>query len=397
MRVVRYAVAAVFAVAVVLTAAFGTNGLGGHDLLPPLLLSAVAIAALVDWPRGRRWLPAAVAAAAVASLIATATYRPAETATAPVWVLLEPALLMALVFALVRWGRSRWAFAAATLAGIALGALILRYLSDDGWPLWERVAACAFWAMGAVAAAAVGSYLRWLAQRRAREVADARRTQRLDLARDLHDFVAHDVSEIVAQAQAARWIGGATDLPEPLSRSLERIEQAGQRALGSIDRTVHMLHEPDGTRTAGARTPTPGLDGVRELVERYAASTPAEVNLELDAAVGELPREVAATLHRIASEGLTNIRRHAPGATRVTVRLDPSEFGVRFAIANDTAPGELSVDVLLDGAGRPGGLGLPGLAERVEVLGGTLTAGPHGPGWCLTAELPTRPPIREQV
>ena len=124
------------------------------------------------------------------------------------------------------------------------------------------------------------------------------------------------------------------------------------------------------------------------LVERFAAAGPAAAVLELDPALRDgVPPEVATTVYRTVVEALTNVRRHVPAATRVVVSVAP-----------DDGPGRprLRATVTDDGGAGPpptgarrGGLGLPGLAERLEALGGTLTAGPHeGGGWRVTAVLP---------
>jgi signal transduction histidine kinase len=112
-------------------------------------------------------------------------------------------------------------------------------------------------ALRSLVAVGVGVHLRSVDALRIRAVADARRAQRLDLARDLHDFVAHDVSGIVAQAQAAQLII-SHDSGVALT-ALKRIEQAGLKALASMDNTVHMLHDTT-TPDAAIRTPLPNLE-----------------------------------------------------------------------------------------------------------------------------------------
>ncbi|WP_242705129.1 histidine kinase [Streptomyces griseocarneus] len=114
--------------------------------------------------------------------------------------------------------------------------------------------AAAFWWLPVCGAAVVGGYPRLMEYRRDRLVAGTRRSQQLELARDLHDFVAHDVSGIVAQAQAARFVAAAD--PGQAVPALERIEKAGLNALASMDRMVRMLHDTDGADgTGGARGP----------------------------------------------------------------------------------------------------------------------------------------------
>ncbi|MEW2354539.1 histidine kinase, partial [Spirillospora sp. NPDC029432] len=215
-------------------------------------------------------------------------------------------------------------------------------------------------------AVGAGLYLRAADARRARALADARRDERLDLARDLHDFVAHHVTGIVVQAQAARFTAGtaAAQDPERLDRMLGDIEAAGTEALTSMRRMVGLLRDAqDGAAADGdaGRRPVGGLDQVEELVARFA-HPPA--TLSLDPGLGTLPPEVATSVHRVVQEALTNARKHAADATAVHVG------------AARLADGSIEVAVRDDGRGRggrrlpSGGFGLAGLGERVEAIGG---------------------------
>ncbi len=140
-------------------------------------------------------------------------------------------------------------FAASGLSVAASVAALMGAGRESGWPsLLESAAliALVFLALrrvpgraGELAAATAARYLEALEVRRARSVAEARRAQRLALARDRHDFVAHDVSAMVVQAQAAQVVG-AREPREALS-ALKRIEQAGLHALSAMDRAVDAL------------------------------------------------------------------------------------------------------------------------------------------------------------
>ncbi|NUR83650.1 MAG: two-component sensor histidine kinase, partial [Nonomuraea sp.] len=174
----------------------------------------------------------------------------------------------------------------------------------------------------------------------------------------LHDYVAHDVSGMLVQAQAAALTPG---LPTQVRDALTRIEHGGQRALASLDRTVHVLHTDP---------PTPDL---RELVRAFDL----DVDLELD----DLPREVAATAHRVVTEALTNVRRHATRATRVAVHVTRRDGDVLVRVEDD---GGGHSDT-----GRRSGHGLAGLAGLLARDGGTLTAGPHENGWLVEAVIRT--------
>ncbi|WP_061294871.1 sensor histidine kinase [Herbidospora cretacea] len=289
---------------------------------------------------------------------------------APGWTVGESAVLLGLIVLAVRTAPHRAALAAAALAGVAAPVSLLRY--GPAAPTVEALAGFAVWGLAAALAATIGLYLRSLDDHRARAVQEARREQRVHLARDLHDFVAHDVSGMLAQAQAGRIL--AESDPRQAAAAFERIEQAALQALTSMDRTVRMLHDTD---DPAGRAPLPALADLRELADRFSSSGTAAVRLDLDA--GDVPREVAATAYRIVVEALTNVRRHATAARQVEVAVHHTGSALEVTVTDDgTGPAQ-----------RRPGFGLSGLAERVEALGGGLTAGPHSPrGWRLAATIP---------
>ncbi|MFI6290331.1 sensor histidine kinase [Nonomuraea sp. NPDC050790] len=258
---------------------------------------------------------------------------------------------------------------AALAPGLAVALILLRQVWDG--PALLILAACAAWALPAAAAAGAGLYLRWLDQARGRAVAAAVQDQRLALARDLHDFVAHDVSGMLVQAQAAALTPG---LPEPVADALRRIEDGGHRALASLDRTVHMLDDR-------GRAPTPGLERVAEL----AGGFPPSVRVRFDVAAEGVSREASATAYRVVSEALTNVRRHAPRAAAVEVRVSAGRDRLEVRVQDDGAAGRTDGR---RGSSRRGGFGLAGLSELLAAVGGSLEAGPHGDGWRLVAVIP---------
>jgi signal transduction histidine kinase len=290
------------------------------------------------------------------------------------FVLLMAALAVLLAVA-VRWGPHRHIVPAAGLAG-AVMALVL-WSFTDGMPMAQRIAAAAVWTMPAVAAVVVGGYPRLMLHRRAVAVEQARHAQRLQVARDLHDFVAHDISGIVAQAQAARFV--ADSRPEAAGPALARIEAAGLAALDTMDRMVGMLHEPD----AATVRPLPTLDDLPGLVDRFRAAGHLDARLVQSSRIAEVPRDSAVTAYRIVVEALTNVRRHAPAATRVDVSVTGDAGGIEVRVRNDTAgPPPLQQH------DRRGGRGLSGLREQVAAGGGSLSAGPCERGWEVVAVIP---------
>ncbi|MFJ1757385.1 sensor histidine kinase [Kitasatospora sp. NPDC088134] len=347
---------------------------------PAVLAGAAALLVHAGRSRSRPLVARATGVAAAVSLAVTVA-RPAGTAglgpgTAGT---LEALALLALLVPTARHAALPQAIVAGTLAHLAVTLWVLRAWNTDS--VRGTVGACVFWSLLATGAAAGGAYLRMLDTRRVASVADARRRQRLYLARDLHDFVAHDVSEMVAQAQTGRFLGAAD--PGVALDALRRIEEAGLRALAAMDRTVHMLHGPDGPDADPRHSPG-GLDELPELVGRFRESSAGRTELALAPGLfDQVSREVSSTAYRIVVEALTNVRRHAPD-TDVTVTLDRSAARLTVEVGNGAPAGRAQ-----QRGERAGGLGLPGLAERVTALGGSLTAGPRPDGgWLLAAELP---------
>ncbi|MDX3342128.1 histidine kinase [Streptomyces sp. ME02-6979.5a] len=298
------------------------------------------------------------------------------------WKLVEAALLLLLVAVVTRWSPLRELAAALPAAALAVTLWPLPLVTGESF--LESIGIGAFWLLPVVGAVAVGAYPRRQELRRRRAVAEARSAQRLQLSRDLHDFVAHDISGIVVQAQAARFVA-ATD-PSHAVLALERIEKAGLSALAAMDRTVRMLHGPE----AAATEPLPGLSRLLFLVDDFTAAGATEAYLDLPPTATEaLSREAGSAAYRIVVEALTNIRRHAPGASRATVVFTtPTAATVEIEVTNDRGAGEASAR-----RGSRGGLGIPALTEHAQALGGTLSAGPHGDGgWRLSAVLPADVP-----
>jgi signal transduction histidine kinase len=218
---------------------------GVPTTMPAAVAGAGASGALVAGPYAGRLLAAIAGVAGVGSLAATAgilltgqTYAPGDRA-ATGWAVAETAGLLVLTLLVVRVAPGRLAVVAAGLSGIAVPAWLLRFAS--GPVAVAALGAYAAWALLALLAVAVGFYLRSLDRRRSRSVSEARRAQRLQLARDLHDFVAHDISGMLAQAQAGQIL--AEHDPAATAAAFRRIEQTGRQALASMDRTVRMLHD----------------------------------------------------------------------------------------------------------------------------------------------------------
>jgi signal transduction histidine kinase len=235
-------------------------------------------------------------------------------------------------------------------------------------------------------ALAIGAWLRLLDIRRHLLIDTARRDERLDLARELHDVVAHHVAGIVVQAQAARI--AAVRRPGTLDATLAGIESAGNDALTAMRRVVSLLRDP---RDADGVSPGPGQ--LSDLVSRFASHGPA-VRLSLPG--GDWPPwppEVASAVYRIVQEALTNVVLHAPDATSVTITVGDDGSSVTLEVTDDAPRHALSGSAPRH---APGGNGLTGMRERAGALGGALRAGPGSDGgWVVAAELPL--PARRNV
>lgn len=356
----------------------------GYSAWRPATVIAVGLTALL-WPAARQpgWLTPQLRTAvpALVSLL--------YTASAPVLHRVAPfspgeiAILLCLLFIAVRHCPPRWAVVCGLLdlaAVLTQPARYFRHLTTGEAPGYVLV--------GLVLAGLVASlaaYLRSLDYRRTVAVADTRREERLAIAADLHDFVAHHVTGILVQTQMARMM--ATTQPEDLDPVLAGIEGAATEALASMRRTVGVLRDAD----EAERRPVGDLAGIEDLAERFASPV-QKVALDRAGVPDDLPHEVQAAAFRVVQEALTNVRRHAADATEITVRLALDGDRLTVSVADDGRGGTQLPD-----AAHGGGFGLVGLKERVTALGGELTAGPRtGYGWEIgaTFPLPTERPRR---
>jgi signal transduction histidine kinase len=222
--------------------------------------------------------------------------------------------------------------------------------------------------------AAIGGMVRYQATARTRELDEVKHREREQLARELHDTVAHHVSAIIIQAQAGQAL--ASTQPGTAVEVLAVIEAEASRTLTEMRSIVGALRQND----SAALMPQQGIADI----PRLADSTPAKITVDVELA-GDLTGiepVVDAAAYRIAQESVTNAVRHATNATRVDIHVITSPDVVRLTVVDDGHA---------HGAPAVGGYGLIGMAERAKLLGGSLDAG-RGPdgGWRITAELPRR-------
>ena len=218
-----------------------------------------------------------------------------------------------------------------------------------------------------------------LAERTREEEAQRRADQeRLRIARDLHDVVAHTLTTINVQAGVATHL--ADREPSRAASALAAIEVASHDALDELRAILGVLRDRDGADVP--LEPAPALDGVSSLVDRYREAG-GVIELEIHGERPErMPEAVQLAAYRIVQESLTNATRHAPGAA-ARVRLAYEDDRLRVGVENNGRRGR-------DGNGRGGGVGIAGMRERARALGGTLEAGPSPHGFKVTAVLPYR-------
>jgi signal transduction histidine kinase len=197
--------------------------------------------------------------------------------------------------------------------------------------------------------------------------------ERVRIARELHDIVAHAVSVMVLQVGAVRH-----KLPDTLaedSEALRNVEQAGRTALAEMRGLLAAMRR-DGDEAE--LTPQPGLDGLDSLVDEIGrAGLP--VRLHVDGEPLALPRGIDLSAYRIVQEGLTNALKHAGASNaEVTIRYQPHELQLEI---RDDGIGTATSDGL--------GHGLVGIRERVKIYGGEMSAGTaNGSGFLLSTRLP---------
>ena len=240
-----------------------------------------------------------------------------------------------------------------------------------------------------LAAGALGGYVaarrQWLAAERdraerneqIREDETRRRvdTERMRIARELHDVVAHSMAMINVQATAASLL--LADDPARVSDALQEIRRASKGGLRELRAILDVLRQVDSDSPA---VPVPDLGAITALVDATsAAGTPT--TLRADGYPASLPPPVTLAAYRIVQESLTNVIRHA-GRASATVTLRHEHGQLLVDVVNDGVTGHAPFS---DGTGA----GLTGMRERAAALGGTLEAGPRpGGGFRVHAELP---------
>ncbi len=327
------------------------------------VVMAVGLAPLLLW---RRTHPLAVVATGfgvvtVVDVVLIASGAPALDVYTMIYFLLLP-------YALFRWGSGREAVAglAIILVAATVGFLV-------GWTgVGDAIGG------GAVlmSAFALGWAVRSQHGARERRLEQVKSEERVMLARELHDTVAHHVSAIAIQAQAGRALAATS--PSSALEALEVIEVEASRTLVEMRAMVRVLRNEAPVDYA----PQPGVADLERLSGASPAGPRVEVRVSGDLAA--LPAAIDSAVFRIAQEAVTNARRHARNATLIDVSVAGDESTVSLVVRDDGDP------VAADRA-TEAGYGLTGMVERALLLGGACQAGPcPGRGWAVSATLPRR-------
>ena len=333
---------------------------------PIALVLAVGLAFTLLW---RRTKPLAAVAVTFGALVVVDTAALITDAGAV--GLYTTSFVLLLPYSLFRWGSGREAVTGLVLI---LAAAVAGIAAD-----YTGVVEAVFGTMVLLFAAALGASVRYRATSRLHEMDQVKLREREQLARELHDTVAHHVSAIAIRAQAGRVVA-ASD-PDAAVDALKVIEAEASRTLAEMRVIVAALR----LREESDLGPQRGVADIERLAGTVGASPRVEVELSGD--LHDLRPSVGAAIYRLAQESITNAVRHARSATRINVSVIGEDDCVRLTVADD---GEASPA----GRSQPG-YGLLGMAERATLLGGTLEAGPtRDRGWTVNAVLPRAGSVR---
>jgi signal transduction histidine kinase len=336
-------------------------------------VDALAVALLVAGPVALLFRRRAPAAVLLFVLGVTLVYVASDYPDGPVYISLVVAF-----FTAVTMGRRRVAVSA-LLAGYPLMLWLGPILGNRPAPGLGAILGVAAWLFVLLAVSEIvrvrrtGAIEAW----RTREEEARRRAseERLRIAQELHDVLAHNISLINVQAGVALHL--MDEQPEQARTALTAIRDASKDALGELRSVLDILRQSD---EAPPRSPTAGLDDLPRLLAG-AEATGLKVHADVQVLPRPLPPSVDLAAYRIVQEALTNVTRHAR-ARSVTVRVTFDDGAVIVEVVDDgVGPGGVAATV--------GGNGIPGMRERAVALGGELHAGPAANGgFAVRARLP---------
>jgi signal transduction histidine kinase len=295
------------------------------------------------------------------------------------------ALAFGIVSAIVRNARV-WAWISIAAAWVATIAVAL-VLGDDRFTA-GRIAGTT---LGILIVVGIGEGIRGRRERTAefrRRVSQRHQTEaqaeRVRIARELHDVLAHSLSQINVQAGVGLHL--MDKQPDKAKEALASIKETSKTALDEVRTVLGVLRADGGTDPNAPLVPEPDLSRLPGLAASVTAQG-IEVRLDDRLDADQVPKPVQLALYRIAQESLTNITRHAEGAGHATITLERRDGLYRLEVRDDGTGG--APGTAAGTAPESGGRGLLGMRERAELLGGHLSAGPaDGGGFAVLAELP---------
>jgi signal transduction histidine kinase len=277
------------------------------------------------------------------------------------------AFMLLLPYSLFRWGAGRECAIGLVLFPVAFALIPF---SSGVTSVGDAIGAGTVLLFPAV----LGASVRFRASSHLRELDQVKLLEREQLARELHDTVAHYISAIAIQAQAGRTL--APTQPQAAVTALNVIEEAAARTLTELRGMVRILRQDEPALLA----PQPGLGDIERLADNAGDKLP--VDLALSGDLEDLNPSVEAAIYRVAQESITNAVRHARQATRIYVSVVGNDNFVHLTVSDD------GVRARFD-PGASSGFGLVGMAERAALLGGTFAAGPGADeGWTVETVLP---------
>ena len=331
-------------------AAIGPLALIAARRFPGPVVAVTAVAASLDLFVNARGGPPYVA---LAFAIVSAIVRDARIWA---WVSIGVCWIVSITLAGVM-GREEWT--PFRIAGTTLGILIVFGIGESIRTRRDRAS----------------EYRRLASERRQSAV----QGERVRIARELHDVLAHSLSQINVQAGVGLHL--MEKQPEKAADALASIKETSKTALDEVRSVLGMLRAEGGTSADAPLVPEPDLDRLPALVEA-ASRSDFEVNLDDRLTHADVPAQVQLALYRIVQESLTNVARHASGARKVEVTLELADGAYRVDVRDDGSGADGS-------ASESGGRGVLGMRERAELLGGHLSAGPvEGGGFAVTGVIP---------
>ncbi len=280
-------------------------------------------------------------------------------------IYMNSGLLYALLlpYSLFRWGSGRH-------AAYGFAFIVATHYVSHPFTLMDAAFVVVFFMFPAE----VGASIRYRDEARRRQIERAKLEERQEIARELHDTVAHHVSAIAVRAQAGRVQAEVN--PDDAVAALQLIESEASRTLAEMRAMVDVLRSNDHAQL----TPQPGVGDLSRFA-RNGDDLP-QITVDVSEETGDPAPQVGAAIYRIAQESITNALRHARDPQQIAVAVDGDDEWVRISVTDDGAAVSASTP-------DSGGFGVVGMKERAKLLGGSLRAGPHdGRGWRVEAALP---------